>query len=131
MPKKIYRMSLKEFKKLMVIALNEGLEELSSEGEETESSGGGQLGLDLDEGIPPLTPQQRKRFEELKAKKVSATLSTEEKKEYLSLLQKDVAAKGDAAKTTQTKQMDAAFGKADQMPSPAAKAISESKKIKK
>lgn len=130
MPKKIYRMSLKEFKKLMVIALNEGLEELSSEGEETESSSG-QLGLDLDEGIPPLTPQQRKRFEELKAKKVSATLSTEEKKEYLSLLQKDVAAKGDAAKATQTKQMDAAFGKADQMPSPAAKAISESKKIKK
>jgi hypothetical protein len=47
------------------------------------------------------------------------------------LLQKDVTAKGDAAKTTQTKQMDAAFGKADQMPSPAAKAISESKKIKK
>ena len=57
MPKKIYRMSLKEFKKLMVIALNEGLEELSSAAKEEES---------LDEVVPTLIPPERKRFEELK-----------------------------------------------------------------
>lgn len=117
MPKKIYRMNLKEFKQLMLMALNEGIEELSDE-----SEGSGQVGLDLDEGIPPLTPQQRKRFEELKSKKVSSSLSTEEKKEYLSLLQKDVGAKSDAGK----QRTDSIFSKLpDAQPTSAAKAISE------
>ena len=127
MPKKIYRMNLQEFKKLMLMALNEGIEELSSTGGLNEES--------LDEGVPPLTPQQRKRFDELKSKKISSSLSPEEKRGYLSLLQKDVSAKSDAGK----QRTDTTFGQIDKLaaskPSSAAKAISEgsksTKKLKK
>ena len=73
-------MSLKEFKKLIQENLKEAVQEV------------------VDEGAPPLQPNKKKRFEELKAKKVSSSLTPEEKKEYLALLQGDVAAKKDAAK---------------------------------
>lgn len=102
MPKKIYRMSLKEFKKLMVIALNEGLEELSSAAKEEES---------LDEVVPTLIPPERKRFEELKNKKKTGSLTDQEKREYLSLLQKDIKLKSDSAK----QRTDATFGQIDKL----------------
>ncbi len=117
MPKKIYRMNLKEFKQLMLMALNEGIEELSDE-----SEGSGQIGLDLDEVVPTLIPPERKRFEELKNKKKAGSLSDQEKREYLALLQKDVKLKSDAGK----QRTDSMFSKLpDAQPTSAAKAISE------
>jgi len=95
-------MSLKEFKKLMVIALNEGLEELSSAAKEEES---------LDEVVPTLIPPERKRFEELKNKKKTGSLTDQEKREYLSLLQKDIKLKSDSAK----ERSDATFGQLEKL----------------
>ena len=104
MPKKIYRMNLQEFKQLMLMALNEGLEELSSVGREEEKES-------LDEVVPTLIPPERKRFEELKNKKKTGSLTDQEKREYLALLQKDVKLKSSSAK----ERSDATFGQLEKL----------------
>lgn len=112
MAKKIYRMTLKEFKSLIQQNLREAVQEV------------------VDEGMPPLQQDKKKRFEELKQKKLSSALSPEEKKEYLSLLQGDVAAKRDATKHVGNKM---AGVKSDALPAPfpTDKVLDENKSKKK
>jgi len=89
MPKKIYRMKLKEFKQLMRTAINEG----------------------LDEVVPTLIPPEKKRFEELKNKKETGSLSAEEKREYLELLGKENKLKSNSAK----KRTDTMFSQLEKL----------------
>lgn len=111
MAKKIYRLSLKEFKKLIQENLREAVQEV------------------VNEGVPPLQPNKKKRFEELKAKKISASLSPEEKKEYLELLQGDIAAKRDSAKSDGAKRNG--MPQTSSAPFPTEKVLNENKVTKK
>lgn len=112
MAKKIYRMTLKEFKSLIQQNLREAVQEV------------------VDEGMPPLQQDKKKRFEELKQKKLSGSLSSEEKKEYLSLLQGDVAAKRDAAKFANNKR-EGLPNTTSSTPFPTDKVLDENKSKKK